>query len=211
MIPRDLLDCAIKKFSETRRLTARYDKREKKEVFSVVKWEYYQQSRPKKSPPIPPSKKEEDIKKERKKEESEADFLQKGEKSDADFFPLPPIPKDFSFSLKDKLREDKAKILELERLLSDEKKRQYRGYTFEELKKEIEYRQGLQIQLAQNIIESELSTRTTENKVKELKEELKVRDENIAKVIEEGKEGDKVLKENFSGMIIPVVKGLGLS
>ena len=81
----------------------------------------------------------------------------------------------------------------------------------EELKKEIEYRQGLQIQLAQNIIESELSTRTTENKVKELKEELKVRDENIAKVIEEGKEGDKVLKENFSGMIIPVVKGLGLS
>ena len=64
----------------------------------------------------------------------------------------------------------------------------------EELQKEIEYRQNLQIQLANNIIENELSARTTENKVKALKIELEARDKNIEEIIKKEREKQSLLE-----------------
>ena len=54
------------------------------------------------------------------------------------FSKLPEIPKDLAFQVKDKLREMKAKILELERLILDERGRQMAGFTEAELKAKIE-------------------------------------------------------------------------
>jgi hypothetical protein len=117
----------------------RSNKREKKEVFIIVKWEFYQARPPKKSP-VPPSEEERlDIdNKERKKENSAAEFLPNSEKNAAEFCTLPPIPKHFSFNAKDKLEELKANIRRLERLRLDEKKRQIKGFTEKELEKAIE-------------------------------------------------------------------------
>jgi hypothetical protein len=42
LISRELLDRAILKFVEAQRLTVKWDKKERKEVFMVVKWDYHQ-------------------------------------------------------------------------------------------------------------------------------------------------------------------------
>jgi len=184
LIPRELLDRAIRKFTEAGRLLIRYNKRERKEVFTLVKWAYYQAPprRHKKggepegadagaddSPPqTPPHKKErkKDIKIERERRGSNrapqipprgsnhgaenSPFSGKAENSKNRekplsklntpplFSKLPEIPKDLAFQVKDKLREMKAKIRELERLSGDEHARQMAGFLPEELRAKIE-------------------------------------------------------------------------
>jgi hypothetical protein len=164
LITRELLDRSIKKFIEAHRLAVHYDKQERKEVFIILKWAFYQAppkphrktGDPEGEPPphTPPLQK--DINKDREIERergggiSAAGFSEKGEILASKFPPLPEIPETFSFELKDKLREQKAFIRELERLSLDSKARQMHGvYTEEELKYAIEkerkcYRQAIE-------------------------------------------------------------------
>jgi len=149
-IKRELLDRAVKKFIDTKRLIVNYDKGEKKEIFIIAKWAYYQP--PKEShkktedregataPPLQtsPPKKEEIDKIDREREESAAHFPEKDKKDAAEFPPLPEIPENFSLKIKDELREMKAKIRELERLSMNEHGRQMAGFSPEELQTKIE-------------------------------------------------------------------------
>ena len=154
LISRELLDRAIKKFIETKRLSVQYDEDERKDIFTIVKWPYYQapMRKHKKTgeseaapadhlPPPPPSKKE--IKKYRKIDRAlttipPPKIAKKGSKSGAEKRPLPDIPKDLSFKVMDDLRDMKAKIRELERLALNERGRQMAGFTEGELKARIE-------------------------------------------------------------------------
>jgi hypothetical protein len=158
LIPRELLDRSIKKFIEAGRLAVQYNKREHKETFTLVKWAYYQA--PPRShkkggepegadagafvspPPSLPLKKErkKDIKRERERRGSNRapQIPPQGSNHGAENSPLPDIPKDFPFKVKDELRELKAKIRELEHLSQDEHGRQMAGFTEGELKAKLE-------------------------------------------------------------------------
>ena len=151
LIPRELLDRAVKKFTETRRLLVQYNAEERKETFTIVKWAYYQApprshkkgSAPPSptSPPTPPSsekEKEREIERERRGSISAASFSQKGRKTAAEISPLPDIPPHLNFQVKDKLTEKRAKIRELERLLDNPLARQHQGMTEDELRARIE-------------------------------------------------------------------------
>jgi len=128
LISRELLDRAIKKFTEAKRLSIRYDKRERKEVFTIIKWAQYQafpRSHHKKtggdvpSPSSPSSKKRnKDREKEREREEapkSAASFPHKAPKSAAfiALAPLPPIPKGLPFKTIEELENLRRRLEDL--------------------------------------------------------------------------------------------------
>lgn len=111
LIPKELLDRATKKFIEAGRLKTFYDKKEKKEIFIIVKWSVYQapprvhrktdpaENEPPVSLPHTPSLREEErrgkeSKREKRREEgaprgsfSEASFSEKGSKTAASLSP----------------------------------------------------------------------------------------------------------------------------
>ena len=156
LISRELLDRAIKKFTEANRLSVRRDKQERKEVFTIIKWAQYQafpRSHHKKtggdvpSPSSPSSKKrnkDREIEREREEEpKSAASFSQKAPKSAADSPPLPDIPKNLPYKIQDKLKEMKHQIRETERDLAEPQKiggsplsKNYYEKRLEEMKKE---------------------------------------------------------------------------
>jgi hypothetical protein len=130
LISRELLDRAIKKFTDANRLSVRRDKRERKEVFAIIKWAQYQafpRSHHKKTggdvpSPSSPSSKKRNINREKEREreqapKSAASFSQKAPKSAADFPPLPDIPKSTPFKVQDKLKHLRHSIRENERRL----------------------------------------------------------------------------------------------
>jgi hypothetical protein len=154
LISRELLDRAVKKFIDAKRLSVYYDKKERKEVFVIIKWAYYQapprshkkseRAENKSSSPLPPSPSFKERKIDRKREResrgsiSEASFSEKGSKSASYLSPPPDIPKNLSLEVKDVLKEKRAFILKLQRMALDDLARQVAGFTKEELKKKIE-------------------------------------------------------------------------
>lgn len=151
LITRELLDRSIKKFVEAHRLAVHYDKQERKDVFIILKWAFYQAppkphrksgdpegDPPSPTPPSPEIKKDREIERERGGGISAAGFLEKGEISASNIPPLPDIPENFSLKVKDELREMKAKIRDLERLSLNERGRQMAGFTVEELQAKLE-------------------------------------------------------------------------
>jgi len=103
-ITRELFDRATDKFIKAKRLSVRFDEEERKEIFTLVKWDYYQapprshkkaedaEVEDQASSPAPPLSERKKDKIDRKKEGriSESSFSEKGRKNEAE---SPPVPR----------------------------------------------------------------------------------------------------------------------